>query len=194
MPKRAHDGAESETKIARRTGPLETLPVELIELFAAYAGAQACAALAQTCRWMNAFLHEPARSKRLLDAHTTKKCISCLVTYCSTESRARALITRRLLPSGRRHGPEEIRLQDGDRLLRQYHSNNGFLHGTMEAWQLEHPTHWVCEWHKNKPVRAELINDTDGTRRELPITYDKYGCSSLPFELWASEMVDMSAK
>lgn len=178
MPKRAHDGAESTAKVARRTGVLESLPTELIELFAVYSGAQACAALAQTCRWLAAFLHEPARRRRLEDAHTTRSSMNCLVPRKSAAWH-RATSTWHVLPSGIRHGVEEVRSRANGELMQQWQWNNGWWHGKSKYWRKDGSLRWICEWNRGEPIRVETFNK-DGTRHSQQVTFDKYGTAVMP--------------
>ena len=178
MLKRAHDGARSAAKVARRTGVLESLPTELIELFAVYSGAQACAALAQTCRWMAVFLRDPARRRRLEDAHTTKAGMDCLVPRKSGTWRS-ATSTWRVLPSGIRHGVEEVRDRVSGELMQQRQWNNGWWHGTSKIWRKDGSLRWICKWNRGKLIRLETFNK-DGTRHYQTFMIDKYGSAVLP--------------
>lgn len=190
MPKRAHDGAESEAKVVRRPGVLETLPLELVELFAVYAGPQACMTLAQTCRWIEAFLSEPARRRRILEAHTTKVRIPCIGRRQKAVPWRSATITRHLLPWGCNHGVEEMHDQQGGALMRRRHWNNGYLHGLSEYWRKDGSLRWVAEWHYGEPVRFETI-DIDGTRHHWPIEIDRFGCSGiLTCEWWDERFIE----
>jgi hypothetical protein len=191
MSKRAHDGAESEAKVARRAGPLETLPAELIELFAAYSGPQGYAALAQTCRWMEAFLHEPARQRRLLDAYTTKVRAPCIAPRRAGGPWTLATITRHVLPTKRSHGPEEMCAYPSDRIMQRRHWCNGCLHGLSEYWRKDGSLRWVCEYHCNEPIRFESF-DADGTRHQWPIVFDKTGAAEpLVCELWEEKFIEL---
>lgn len=209
MPKRTHDGAESAAKVARRTGVLESLPTELIEMLATYSGAQACTALAQTCRWMAAFLHEPARRRRLEDAHTSERHTE--VSLYSKTMRAKiAVVTSRWLPSGYRHGVEELReapsgyrygiddLRNAPPGLLRYRErwNNGFPHGRCEYWRKDGSLHWVYHWQHGRPVRFQYTeNDGTETLHEGSISYGPHGSwHSLRFETWKRMRISLAER